>query len=1332
VSDSLAKLAIVLDANVAGFESDMGRAARTHDKAMKKMADDAARFGKAAAVAMGAAAVAVGALVGKAIRDADQLNVLAQRTGVSVKALSALGYAAKQSDIELGGLQNGLVKLIKLQTDAASGGEQQAAMFKALGVSATDATGKIRDTEEVFGDFADIFAQLKGTPEATALAVKVFGKSGADLLPMLTEGSEAIKGYGEQLRKLGALVDGDTAEAADKFGDQLTVLQKAGEGFGLQIAKQLLPSLTAFNDSLIENAEQSGAAERAAEGFADVLRGGAKALTYISAGAEAAGAGIGFLGDVIDQVKENIGGLADAAQESFKGALAASLGQTALASEYFAAAKKHGDAYGKGLKEGLEPAKTALKDTLAEIDARYAAKIAALNTVAAAPVAGGKGANNEEARKRALAAIKALREQEAAAKADAKALDALAKISSVTAEFQRRLSKDVEASTGALLDQREAHKEWEQGIKEMLGDYDDELRLMKLTGAARRRAEIELKAERIARDLVKQGTFGSIEAMQAEYEMLKQIIAARETEIAQFEHQAVLRETITGSLAESLDGIAGALGQGSEGWREFARTGSGALGQLGGAMAQFVSEGNKLGDLFKEGGAFIGTDGKPTQAFAALGNLFTTGAEMSGGGWGGAAMGAAGGAMSGYQAMGGPLNPYAWVGAVIGAIVGAYGGYGDDKKPVLGVSSGSTAVRTEASLQTPLGRVNVGTNDMSNPTSRQVAEAVQDFDRTIVDMLTGAQEQLARSALATYNFRGDGGAASIGEALEVRLETIAAGVFGGEVAGFLMGFSNDFQTQLQAFGDVVNLDKLIDDGRGVSGTLEETLGLITLFGRAGESAGQTYDRIAASTMLYAEALGLADVAITQGEAGFASLATTISDAVGGIDRAKQLFGAAFDLLYSGEERAQFNVTRTRGDATEQLADIGIDFSTFNLDDLTGFKQKFEEIMGSGNEELIKEWLEAAEALGLVIDAEGNLTDLRRREVEFMEGIRASIDGFGQSDFDKQIARIRRETADWLEEAEKMKLSEAELQEIRAAGAERERQAYAERAENLRDFMGDLAFDDSLLGMSDFDREVARINKWVEEMIAAAILMGAEEEDLARIRGYGANQIAALTNETERLAEAVRVSAGEIVNAQKAMLEETRRNVQDATKGIRQWLDAQFFSQNSSLNPFARLQEALGQFDGRLVGAKAGDLDSLKGITSTADQLLAEARAFYGSGDEFTKIEQRIRSELEGLTTQSFEDKVVTLLTGIRDGVYEWVQPTTTQNAWTTHVDSKIPDELYSGRYRRTGNDDEPYLGKGKVEDRTTHELIVRLINEVRDGAEKQSRSFEMAANRGPR
>ena len=184
------------------------------------------------------------ALVGKTIDAGDALNDMSQRTGVSVEALAKFKKAAVGNSVDIDVVAKSLGKLSKGMYEVAQTGKGLAAdALKTLGISATDASGKLKSADQVTLEIASKFKAMPDGVEKTALAMQLFGKSGADMIPMLNMGGDAID-------KLSVKMTGAFAEKADAYKTKLELLGGKVGGLAAGITVALLPALDAVTTVL--------------------------------------------------------------------------------------------------------------------------------------------------------------------------------------------------------------------------------------------------------------------------------------------------------------------------------------------------------------------------------------------------------------------------------------------------------------------------------------------------------------------------------------------------------------------------------------------------------------------------------------------------------------------------------------------------------------------------------------------------------------------------------------------------------------------------------------------------------------------------------------------------------------------------------------------------------------------------------------------------------------------------------------------------------------------------------------------------------------------------
>ena len=249
-----ALLQIKADVKGEGQVNALGRALGGIQQ--KAAAASAGLKGLTAAAGMGGLAGSFGALapllsVGglvamtkKTLDAGNEMFNLSQKTGVSVEALARFKKAASTSGTDVETVAKAITKLSKGMLEAAQTGKgPTASALQSLGVSATDASGKLRSADAVMLDIATRFKAMPDGAQKTALAMQLFGKSGAELVPMLNLGGEAID-------KMKVKMTTAFAQKADEYSDKLTALGGKVGSLGADIAMTLLPVLDKLADGI--------------------------------------------------------------------------------------------------------------------------------------------------------------------------------------------------------------------------------------------------------------------------------------------------------------------------------------------------------------------------------------------------------------------------------------------------------------------------------------------------------------------------------------------------------------------------------------------------------------------------------------------------------------------------------------------------------------------------------------------------------------------------------------------------------------------------------------------------------------------------------------------------------------------------------------------------------------------------------------------------------------------------------------------------------------------------------------------------------------------------
>lgn len=215
-----------------------------------------AMAGKLAGLAtlVGGAALVGGfrSMVGEIVDLGGSLTDTSAKLGVGTGDLQRWQFAAQQTGVEAGAFSGALTKFTRTIGEAATGNAAAGDAFKALGVDVRDSNGNIGDATTLMLGAAKGLSEIQDPSLRAKAAIDLFGKSGADLLPLLGQGAEGVQALLDEADKLGGVLDESTIEALDDAGDASDKFDFAMRGVKAQLALAVLPALTAAGGKLAE------------------------------------------------------------------------------------------------------------------------------------------------------------------------------------------------------------------------------------------------------------------------------------------------------------------------------------------------------------------------------------------------------------------------------------------------------------------------------------------------------------------------------------------------------------------------------------------------------------------------------------------------------------------------------------------------------------------------------------------------------------------------------------------------------------------------------------------------------------------------------------------------------------------------------------------------------------------------------------------------------------------------------------------------------------------------------------------------------------------------
>lgn len=201
-------------------------------------------IGKIGTAATAPLVAGFGAATAAFVAAGDELDKMSQRVGFSVEALSELKYAAGQSGTSIDAIEKAAKRMAVGILDATRGTGELKDSLVDLGVN-LDALEQM-SPEQQFLTLSRAIANVEDPTRRAALAQKVFGRAGTELLPLLAAGADGLDQLRQRAHELGVTLTEEDATAAAILGDNIDDLKLQVYAMGVQIGAAIAGPLTEF------------------------------------------------------------------------------------------------------------------------------------------------------------------------------------------------------------------------------------------------------------------------------------------------------------------------------------------------------------------------------------------------------------------------------------------------------------------------------------------------------------------------------------------------------------------------------------------------------------------------------------------------------------------------------------------------------------------------------------------------------------------------------------------------------------------------------------------------------------------------------------------------------------------------------------------------------------------------------------------------------------------------------------------------------------------------------------------------------------------------------
>lgn len=255
------------------FETDAKRA----ERALKKFEKQAVDTGKVVGAALAAGAVAAAYAFDSLVKSAADFKDLEETTGAQAEDLASLAVAAGTAGVEMQTLAGNAIRLTKSLTGVDDDSKAAGAALKALGLDVKafkqlDPVAQIDALSAAFAGFAD-------GPQKSAVAVALWGKSGAEMIKVL----KALEEQGGRTK----ILTQEQIEAADAYADAQAKASTELKLYAQAAATQALPAFNALTEAagsfvkgLFDVNAESGKLGQS-QGIRDFATGAVRAMAFV-------------------------------------------------------------------------------------------------------------------------------------------------------------------------------------------------------------------------------------------------------------------------------------------------------------------------------------------------------------------------------------------------------------------------------------------------------------------------------------------------------------------------------------------------------------------------------------------------------------------------------------------------------------------------------------------------------------------------------------------------------------------------------------------------------------------------------------------------------------------------------------------------------------------------------------------------------------------------------------------------------------------------------------------------------------------------------------------
>jgi hypothetical protein len=194
----------------------------------------------------GALVVGMRSMVMRTVEMGDRIAKTADSLGFGIDELQRYEFAAQRGGVGTERFTRSLQRMNRNLAEARRGTGTAKDTLAEYGIELNDVNGVSRRSQDIFLDVADAIEKLEDPAERARVAVDVLGRSGIEMIPLLSKGRGELERLFKDFEDLGGGMSEEVARSSEDAADAILGWDVAMEGLKSEIVGAVLPAITRF------------------------------------------------------------------------------------------------------------------------------------------------------------------------------------------------------------------------------------------------------------------------------------------------------------------------------------------------------------------------------------------------------------------------------------------------------------------------------------------------------------------------------------------------------------------------------------------------------------------------------------------------------------------------------------------------------------------------------------------------------------------------------------------------------------------------------------------------------------------------------------------------------------------------------------------------------------------------------------------------------------------------------------------------------------------------------------------------------------------------------